>query len=65
MNKYLTQIIPSTIIIVLFFLITIFAFKYLGISFKDDSDPVLKRIITVETFSDKKIINSGYSECIG
>ena len=63
MSKYLTQIIPSAIVIVLFFLITISIFKYLGISFKDDSDPVLRRIITVETFSNNNCLNC--NECIG
>ena len=57
MSNYLTQILPSAIVIVIFFLITISIFKYLGISFKDDSDPVLRRIITVETFSNKNCLN--------
>ena len=63
MSKYLTQILPSVIVIVLFFLITISIFKYLGISFKDDRDPILRRIITVETFSNKNCLNC--NECIG
>ena len=60
MNNYLTQILPSVIIIVLFFLISITIFNYLGISFKDDNEQVLRRVITVETFDNSHVKASPY-----
>ena len=50
MNKYLVKMLPLVLFIILFFVISITIFKYLGISFKDDSEQVLRRIITVESF---------------
>jgi hypothetical protein len=63
MNNYLAQILPSTILIILFFLISLAIFKYLQISFQSNNDQVLRRIITVETFNNKNCVNC--NECIG
>ena len=54
MDKKKTNIVPLVIFIILFFLISILIFKYLGISFKNNDEQVLRRIITVETFNNKK-----------
>ena len=54
MDKKKTNIVPLVIFIILFFLISILIFKYLGISFKNNDEQVLTRIITVETFNNQK-----------
>ena len=61
MKEYLQSIIPLIIVIVIFFLISIYLFKYLGINFKtNDKEHILKRIINVETFNnnEEKFSNS-------
>lgn len=56
MNEYLQSIIPLTIVIVIFFLVSIYLFKYLGINFKtNNQEHILKRVINVETFNNVNI----------
>ena len=64
MNEYLQSIIPLTIVIVIFFLISIYLFKYLGINFKTNNEEhILKRVINVETFNNVNI--EKFSNSIG
>ena len=64
MNEYLQSIIPLTIVIVIFFLVSIYLFKYLGINFKtNDQEHILKRVINVETFNNLNIKNNNIKTC--
>lgn len=49
--KYFKNILPKVLIVILFFIITINLFQYLGLNFKEKDDQVLKKIITVETLN--------------
>lgn len=51
------ELLPSIILILLFFLITIAFFKYKGISFEQSNDHVLKRVVTVETYKNKDTLH--------
>ena len=65
MNEYLQSIIPLTIVIIIFFLISIYLFKYLGINFKtNNQEHILKRVINVESF-DNNNNNNNFSNSIG
>jgi len=48
--RYFKNIFPQILIVLLFFIITINLFQYLGVTFKENDDQVLTKIITVETF---------------
>lgn len=48
---YFKNILPKVLIVILFFIITINLFQYLGLNFKEKDDQVLKKIITVETLN--------------
>ena len=64
MNEYLQSIIPLTIVIVIFFLVSIYLFKYVGINFKtNDQEHILKRVINVETFNNLNIKNNKIKTC--
>ena len=64
MNEYLQSIIPLTIVIVIFFLISIYLFKYLGINFKtNDEEHILKRVINVETYDNLNKKNNNIKTC--
>lgn len=64
MNKYLQSIIPLVIVIVIFFLISIYLFKYLGINFKTNNEEhILKRVINVETFDNLNRKNNNIKTC--
>ena len=54
MNEYFITILPLIIIVVIFFIISILLFKYLGVSFQTNNKKVLKRVITVETYNNNK-----------
>lgn len=49
--RYFKNIFPKVLIVILFFIITINLFQYLGLNFKEKDDQVLKKIITVETLN--------------
>ena len=49
--RYFKNILPKVLIVILFFIITINLFQYLGLNFKEKNDQVLTKIITVETFN--------------
>ena len=49
--SYFKNIFPKVLIVILFFIITINLFQYLGLNFKEKDDQVLKKIITVETLN--------------
>ena len=66
MNEYLQSIIPLTIVIVIFFLVSIYLFKYLGINFKtNDEEHILKRVINVETYDNNNKNIKDLSSTIG
>lgn len=50
MNNYFNRISFLVFFIVLFLIVSIVYFKYLGITFDDSNNFILKKIVTVETF---------------
>ena len=65
MNEYLQSIIPLSIVIVIFFLISIYLFKYLGINFKTNNEEhILKRVINVETYDNLNKKNNNIKTCL-
>ena len=57
---YFKNIFPKVLIVILFFIITINLFQYLGLNFKEKDDQVLKKIITVETLNNVEGFIGGY-----
>ena len=53
-SKYFKNMLPKVLMVILFFIITINLFNYLGWDFKEKNDQILTKVITVETFKDKK-----------
>jgi hypothetical protein len=56
---YFKNILPKVLIVILFFIITINLFQYLGLNFKEKNDQVLTKIITVETYNNKEGFGEG------
>lgn len=57
--RYFKNIFPKILIVVLFFIITINLFQYLGLNFKEKNNQVLTKIITVETLNNKESFIGG------
>jgi hypothetical protein len=53
-SKYFKNMLPKVLMVILFFIITINLFNYLGWDFKEKNDQILTKVITVETFNYKK-----------
>ena len=58
--EYFKNILPKVLIVILFFIITINLFQYLGLNFKEKNDQVLTKIITVETYNNNESFIGGH-----